>query len=81
MSDAQNLIVGNFALALETNRGLAALLLTAELYDLGLDYPEKHESIYRSITRAQVNAAAQKYLHPDLCSIAIAGPYQETQEP
>ena len=78
-SDAQNLIVGNFALALETNRGLAAVLLTAELYGLGLDYLEKHESIYRSITRAQVNATAQRYLHPDLCSIAIAGPYQKTQ--
>ena len=77
LSDAQNLIVGNFALALETNRGLAAVLLTAELYGLGLDYLERHESIYRSITRAQVNAAAQKYLHPDLCSIAIAGPYQD----
>lgn len=77
-SDAQNLIIGNFALALETNRGLAAVLLTAELYGLGLDYLEKHESIYRDLTRAQVNAAAQKYLHPDLCSIAIAGPYHET---
>ena len=76
LSDAQNLIVGNFALALETNRGLAAILLSAELYGLGLDYLERHESIYRSITRAQVNTAAQKYLHPDLCSIAIAGPYQ-----
>ena len=77
LSDVQNLIVGNFALALETNRGLAAVLLTAELYGLGLDYLEQHESIYRSITRAEVNAAAQKYLHPDLCSIAIAGPYRE----
>ena len=76
LSDAQNLIVGNFALALETNRGLAAVLLAAELYGLGIDYLEQHESIYRSITRAQVSAAAQKYLHPDLCSIAIAGPYQ-----
>ena len=80
LSDAQNLIVGNFALALETNRGLAAVLLTAELYGLGLDYLERHESIYRNITRAQVNAVAEKYLHPDLCSIAIAGPYQEKQE-
>ncbi len=76
LSDAQNLIVGNFALALETNRGLAAMLLTAELYGLGFDYLERHESIYRSITRAQVNAAAQKYLHPELCSIAVAGPYR-----
>ena len=79
LSDAQNLIVGNFALALETNRGLAAVLLTSELYGLGFDYLEGHESIYRSITRAQVGEVAQKYLHPDLCSIAIAGPYGEMQ--
>ncbi len=79
LSDAQNLIIGNFALALETNRGLAAVLLTAELYGLGLDYLEQHESIYRNITRVHVNAAAQKYLHPDLCSIAVAGPYHKTQ--
>ena len=80
LSDAQNLIVGNFALALETNRGLAAILLSAELYELGLDYLERHELIYRSITCAQVGEAAQKYLHPDLCSIAIAGPYGEIQQ-
>lgn len=77
LSDAQNLIIGNFALALETNRGLAAVLLMAEVYGLGLDYFERHESIYRSITRAQVNTAAHTYLHPDLCSVAIVGPYQD----
>ena len=75
--DAQNLVVGNFALTLETNKGIAAVLLLAELYGLGLDYPMRHESIYRSISRAQVNEITQKYLHPDRCSIAIAGPYRE----
>ena len=75
-SDAQNLVVGNFALTLETNKGIASVLLSAEVYGLGLDYPVRHESIYRSITREQVNAVAQKYLHPDKCCIAIAGPYR-----
>ncbi|MCZ6676488.1 MAG: pitrilysin family protein [Candidatus Poribacteria bacterium] len=78
LADAQNLVVGNFALTLETNKGIASVLLLAELYGLGLDYPERHESIYRSITREQVNAVAQKYLHPDKCCIAIAGPYEKT---
>ena len=75
-ADAKNLIIGNFALTLETNRGIIAVLLLAELYGLGLDYPARHESIYRSITRDKVNAVAQKYLCPDECSIAIAGPYR-----
>ena len=76
LSDAQNLVVGNFALTLETNKGIATVLLMTELYGLGLDYPARHESIYRGVTREQINEVAQKYLHPDQCCIAIAGPYQ-----
>jgi zinc protease len=76
LEDAQNVIVGNFALTLETNKGIATVLLFSALHGLGLDYPQRVESIYRNITREQVNAIAQKYLHPDRCCIAIAGPYQ-----
>ena len=79
LADAKNLIVGNFALTLETNRGIIAVLMSSELYGLGLDYPARHESIYRSITRDEVNAAARKYLCRDRCSIAIAGPYRGVQ--
>jgi zinc protease len=74
--DAQNLVVGNFALTLETNKGIAAVLALAELFGLGLDYPLRHSTIYRSVSRAQVNEAAEKYLHPEQCCIAIAGPYR-----
>ena len=79
LADAKNLVVGNFALALETNRGVAAVLALAELFNLGLDYPARHASIYRSITLEQVNEAAAKYLYPDQCCIAIAGPYQQPE--
>ena len=75
LSDAQNLVVGNFALTLETNKGVAAVLLLAELFGLGIDYPMRQESIYRGVTQDEVAAAADKYLHPDRCCVAIAGPY------
>lgn len=76
LAEAKNLVVGNLALTLETNRGIIAMLLVAELYGLGLDYPARHESIYRGITRDEVNAAAQRYLCPHSYSVAIAGPYR-----
>jgi len=74
LADIKNFIVGNFLLSMETNNGIANVLLNAELYGLGMNYPKQQESIYRSITKEQVQSAAIKYLHPDKCSITIAGP-------
>ena len=76
LSDVQNLTVGNFVLTLETNKGVASALSIAQLHNLGLDYIDRHEEIYRQITLDQVNAVAQKYLFPDQICLAIAGPYQ-----
>lgn len=74
LADIKNMIVGNFLLSMETNNGIANVLLNSELYGLGLDYFRRHESIYRSITKKQVQEAAVKYLHPDKCSSTVAGP-------
>jgi len=75
LADAQEMIIGNFSLSMETNTGVANILVNVELYGLGLDYPEKHGQIYRSVTKEQVEESAQKYLHPDKCSLVTAGPY------
>ncbi len=40
-----------------------------------MDYLQKYQQNYRSVTLEQVNAAAKKYLHPDKYTLAIAGPY------
>ena len=76
LSDAQNMLIGNFALSMETNGGIANVLLNAELFGLGLDYPQRHAQIYRSVTKEQVEEAAAKYLHPGKCSVVTAGPYE-----
>ena len=75
LSDVQNLTVGNFVLTLETNKGVASALSIAQLHNLGLNYIDRHEEIYRQITLDQVNTVAQKYLFPDQICLAIAGPY------
>jgi zinc protease len=70
-------IIGVFPIALETNSGVARVLLSSEFYGLGTDYVQKYASIYRAITLDQVNAAAKKYLRPDSATLVIAGPYAE----
>jgi zinc protease len=68
-------VTGAHAIGLITNAAIAGELLDAEYFGLGLDYPERFTAHYRAVTREQVNAAAQKYLHPDNLVISIAGSY------
>ncbi|MCL5105615.1 MAG: insulinase family protein [Armatimonadetes bacterium] len=72
---AREFIIGVFPIALETNEGMARMLLNAEFYALGMDYLTNYAKIYRSVTLQQVNAAAKKYLHPEAAMLVIAGPY------
>jgi len=76
---AKEFIIGVFPIALETNAGIARVLLSAEFYGLGMDYLANYAKIYRSVTLEQVNAAAKKYLRPETATLVIAGPYQASQ--
>jgi zinc protease len=71
-------IAGSFPVRLETNAAVANVLHAAELYGLGMDYLGRYQRIYRSVTAAQVNAAAKKYLHPEDYTLVIAGKYGGT---
>jgi len=79
LEDAVDYLTGSYPVGLETNSELADELLRIEFYGLGLDYIGHQAQIYRAITLDDVNAAAQKYLHPDCCTVVIAGAYQEKQ--
>ena len=75
VDDAIAYITGTYAIELETNAALAGALQDAEYFQLGLDYPERVPRLYAAVTRAQVNAAAQRYLHPEQLTVSIAGTY------
>lgn len=77
LDQAIDYIVGVFPIRLETNDGVANVLLAAEFYGLGLDYVRRYSAIYRSVTMEQVRSAARKYLHPDRRALVIAGPYKQ----
>ncbi len=70
-------ITGSYPVALETNRAVASELLLAEYYDLGLDYINRHNDLYRQVTLEQVREATKKYLHPEAHTLVIAGPYED----
>ncbi|MGN6699524.1 MAG: M16 family metallopeptidase [Thermomicrobiales bacterium] len=72
--DAQDYLTGSLPLALESQDGVARLLLDCELYNLGLDYLDRYPAIIRALTREQVQAAAARYLLPDRIAVAVAGP-------
>ncbi len=73
---AREFLIGVFPIALETNEGVAQMLLSAEFLGLGTDYLQKYAGLYRSVTLAQVNAAAKKYLKPEVATLVVAGPYE-----
>jgi zinc protease len=56
------------------NEGLASDLIRDERLGRGLDYAQRLPQIYATVTPAQIQAAARKYLHPDGLIISTAGP-------
>jgi predicted Zn-dependent peptidase len=73
LQDEQTSIVGTFKLGLASNSGMAHQLASAEFYGLGVGYPDEFPDIIRSITKAQVDEAIRKYIHPEVATTVIAG--------
>ena len=71
-------ILGSLALALEENEGIAGILSEMELYSLGTDHLEKFSREVGSVTLEEVQNAARRYLDPERCSLALAGPIDES---
>jgi zinc protease len=73
LTQTKRVIMGEFPARLTTNAGVAVLLSAAELYGLGLDYPNRYIGIIGSLTLAQVDAAAKAHLHPGNAVAVEAG--------
>jgi zinc protease len=74
LEDTKHYLTGSMPLQLETNDGVASLLVDIEWHRLGLDYLERYPGIINSLTAEQVQAAVQKYLDPNAYVFAVAGP-------
>jgi zinc protease len=77
LEDGQDFLTGSLPLRLETNEGVAATLLDMELYQLGDDYVIRFPDLIRSVTKEQIQAAARRYLDPEIYALVIVGPYED----
>ncbi len=74
LEDSKRYLIGSLPLQLETNEGVASLLLDLEWHGLGLDYLERYTSNIESLTPAEVQEVAARHLVPDAYVRAVAGP-------
>jgi zinc protease len=75
LEEAKSYLTGVFPVRLESNAGVAAQLLGAEIYGLGMDYIARYASIIAGVSLADVRVAAKRYLRPDAYALVIAGSY------
>jgi zinc protease len=74
LKDNKSYMIGSMPIGLETNDGVAGIILDMELYGLGLDYLVTYPDRINAISTASVQAAAQKYLDAENFALAVAGP-------
>lgn len=79
LADSQDYLTGVLPLTLETNDGIASTLLNLEWYGLGLDYLHEYAQRMRSVTAADVQRVAQRYLAPANLVAITAGPDAEAE--
>ncbi|MFQ5895443.1 MAG: M16 family metallopeptidase [Nitrospinota bacterium] len=79
LADAKQFLTGNFPLRFSTNRRIAQLLTSVELFGLGLDYMERYPRLIGAVSRSEVQRVARKYLRPEQMVLAIVGNMEEAK--
>lgn len=74
LSDSIANMTGTLPLRLETNDGVASILLNMEWYGLGLDYLQTYQERINAITQEDVQCVAAQYLRTDSYTLVTAGP-------
>jgi zinc protease len=73
IDEARRSVVGRFALTLEQPLQVINLSYLRYRYGFSADYAERYPAKVTSVTAAEVQGVAQKYLNPDRAHIAAAG--------
>ncbi len=71
LADAKAYLTGSFPLKMDTYAKIAGILTAVEIYNLGLDYPQKYPRLINAITREDIQRVAKKYLRPDAMMIVV----------
>jgi zinc protease len=79
LADAKAYLTGSFPLKMDTYGKIAGMLTFIEIYNLGLDYPQKYSAMINAVTKEDVKRVAQKYLHPDSLVIVVVANLQKAK--
>jgi zinc protease len=74
LADSKANLIGRLPISLESNAGVAYLLLRIERFELGLDYLHDYVRSMQTITAENIRSVAWRYLDLEKLVIASAGP-------
>jgi zinc protease len=75
LEESRAAAIGSLVLSMEDQMGMAFVLRDTELFGLGVDFPARFPADLRSVTPAQAQTAARKYIYPDrLLQIVVTPP-------
>jgi zinc protease len=74
VDQSKRYMVGALPRQLETNAGIAAFLLNAEIFGLGLEYDRRLPDLIRAVTWDDAVGAARRWLDTSRATIVVAGP-------
>ncbi|MEK6743759.1 MAG: pitrilysin family protein [Nitrospirota bacterium] len=73
LADAKAYLTGSFPLRMDTYAKIAGMLTAIEIYNLGMDYPQKYPALINAVTREDILRVAKKYIDPDRMVIVVLG--------
>jgi zinc protease len=76
LADSKAYLTGSLPLRLETNSGVASVILDMEWYGLGLNYLQRYPSLIEEVTAEQVRDVVARYLRPGAYALGLAGPQE-----
>lgn len=73
LESAKKYLIGSFPLKIDRQSEIVSFMLQVEIYGLGLDYADRYPKIIQAINIADVQKAAEQYLHPDALDLVAVG--------
>lgn len=73
---ARDYLTGSFVFEFETNAQMASFMISAEIHQLGFDYPLRFLSETSRVTADEVWRVAQQHIAPDKLTLVAVGPVE-----
>lgn len=73
LADARTYLLGSFPLRLVDSDGTASVLMGLQESELPIDYLDRREELYRSVTLDDVRRVARRLYRPEQLTVVVVG--------